>query len=904
MIGMKKFRQSISLILAAMMIFAYPGMAFAEGQGDTDAPGNEGVPAAGSVDLSDMTEENAAADELLVLAAKGTSKRELSGIADVAGASLDNVGTLNDGTKLAKVSFDDPGDAQQIADELIADDKVLIVQPNYKYKLCTEEEQSEEGSEAGAGEAAAADTYSGETEKNKETVPAEASLSADGIKTGSVVSIKEGVGKNYTDRQWYLGEESEGSTKAADAWKLLEKGDMDDAVTVAVLDSGVKTDHSDLTGNIILDKCTTFNYGKQYRFGSLTEPSVLEADPDGTDDNFGHGTHVCGLIAASTGDNFGIDGISDNRAKLVVIDVVSSDASPYDYDILTEDMILAIDYAAGSEVNADVINISIGGNYRDYLLEHSLKNADDRGVLCVCAAGNEATDLRESPGDAPAVISVMAHNSNGDMAVFSNYGTEKDVSAPGDSIFSTYNVRAEDYDYYCYLQGTSMAAPLVSGLAALIKSEDNNLNARELKNYIYTSSGTGTYDSFGFGKINAVNAINNVHGNAVPEDIVLNRSGASLCPGETTNLEYAVYPGKASRYADEVTFASSDPSVARVDEDGCITAVSAGDAVITASCRGVKKSCSVNVSGLSYKPVYSLPYPAQGEFTSSDHMLTLERDNGSGGTELYEVIVDGYKVSLKGGTPASISVTCYNALPSVRIYDPSGREISINQSPSGSGSKLNGSFTPERDGVYYIQVMGELDGVVSSNSVVYSLSISGTTTPYSINETQISDVSDMTYTGNAIVQNITVTHEGNVLTAGKDYSVSYSDNVHVGTAAVTITGMGSFAGSVSKSFRILPKGAKIKRPRRSRRSVTVRWKRQTAKMPSSRVTGYQVQVSADPTFSSGVKTSSVRGYKKTSRRISKLKRKTRYYVKVRTYMVRGGKRYYSGWSAVRSVKTR
>lgn len=110
------------------------------------------------------------------------------------------------------------------------------------------------------------------------------------------------------------------------------------------------------------------------------------------------------------------------------------------------------------------------------------------------------------------------------------------------------------------------------------------------------------------------------------------------------------------------------------------------------------------------------------------------------------------------------------------------------------------------------------------------------------------------------------------------------------------------AGSETKTltFNILPKKATIKTPSKGKNYVTVKWKKQSAKMSKSRITGYQVQLATDSKFTKGVKTYKVKGYKKTSKKIKSLKRKTKYYVRVRTYL--GS--YYSGWSSVKSTKTK
>jgi hypothetical protein len=106
------------------------------------------------------------------------------------------------------------------------------------------------------------------------------------------------------------------------------------------------------------------------------------------------------------------------------------------------------------------------------------------------------------------------------------------------------------------------------------------------------------------------------------------------------------------------------------------------------------------------------------------------------------------------------------------------------------------------------------------------------------------------------------------------------------------------------TYSINPKGTSLKTPKKAKKAITVKWKKQTAKMPKSRITGYQIQLATDSKFTRDVKTVNVKGYKKVSRKVKKLKSKTQYYVKVRTYMTTGGATYYSGWSNVKTVKTK
>ena len=117
----------------------------------------------------------------------------------------------------------------------------------------------------------------------------------------------------------------------------------------------------------------------------------------------------------------------------------------------------------------------------------------------------------------------------------------------------------------------------------------------------------------------------------------------------------------------------------------------------------------------------------------------------------------------------------------------------------------------------------------------------------------------------------------------------------VGRYAVTVTLKGAYRGSASTRFSIVPKGTKIAKLTRNKRTITVKWKKQGTKMAKRRVTGYEIQVASNKTFSKGAKTTKASGYKKTVKKVKLASAKKRY-VRIRTYMNVGGKKYCSPWS--------
>lgn len=204
-----------------------------------------------------------------------------------------------------------------------------------------------------------------------------------------------------------------------------------------------------------------------------------------------HGTHVAGIIGAARANGLGIDGIADN-VRIMMLRAVP-DGDEHDKDIA-----LAIRYAVDN--GAQVINMSFGKGLspQKQWVDDAVKYAESKGVLLVHAAGNESSNIDTTWNfPAPVYKNGMMRATNwitvgasgdptngGLLAYFSNYGKQEvDVFAPGVAIYSTVPVNT-----YRNLQGTSMAAPVVSGVAALLMSYFPNLTAQQVKTIIEQSA--------------------------------------------------------------------------------------------------------------------------------------------------------------------------------------------------------------------------------------------------------------------------------------------------------------------------------------------------------------------------------------------------------------------------------
>ena len=173
------------------------------------------------------------------------------------------------------------------------------------------------------------------------------------------------------------------------------------------------------------------------------------------------------------------------------------------------------------------------------------------------------------------------------------------------------------------------------------------------------------------------------------------------------------------------------------------------------------------------------------------------------------------------------------------------------------------------------------------------------TSKISIAKATVTGITDKEYTGKPISQIPVVKIGKTALKSGTNYSVSYKNNTNIGTATVTISGKGNYTGTLKKTFKIIPKSTTVSKLTGAKKKITIKWKKQT-----KQTTGYQIQYSIDKNFKSGVKAKKVKGAKKTSVSISKLKAKTTYYVRIRTYRKVGGKTYYSSWSKAKKTKTK
>lgn len=311
-----------------------------------------------------------------------------------------------------------------------------------------------------------------------------------------------------------------------DAWDTTIGSD---SVIVAVVDTGVLLNHPDLSVKLI----------EGYDF--ISERSIsndgdgIDNDPDdpGDEDNSDgsgsfHGTHIAGIIAAETGNHTGIAGVGWSTVIMPIRVLGIGGGTTYD-------VLQGVRYAAGldndsdtyPDTPADIINLSLGGDTYSETEEAVYAEARKAGAIIIAAAGNNADSDDYYPASYEGVVSVSAVDINGDLASYSSYGSNVDVAAPGgdygdlngdgypDYILSACGDDSSGnviYDY-AFMAGTSVAAPHVAGIAALMKAVRPNMTPDEFDQYLTNMDITedagddGRDNKYGYGIIDAYRAV-------------------------------------------------------------------------------------------------------------------------------------------------------------------------------------------------------------------------------------------------------------------------------------------------------------------------------------------------------------------------------------------------------------
>ena len=292
------------------------------------------------------------------------------------------------------------------------------------------------------------------------------------------------------NEQWALANSGQrGGKEGADisatmAWATTT-GSED--VVVAVLDTGVDYMHEDLAPNMWTRPDTMDPY-QDSELGTIDDISgfnAIDNESDPMDDN-GHGTHCAGIIGAEGENDIGIAGVNW-KVQIMPLKFMNAGGSG-----TTKDAIEAINYAINRKkagVNVRIISASWGSTQKSRALEDVIRKAYESDILFVAAAGNSSVNNDRTPHypssyNVPNVVSVAALDRNDQLASFSNYGVKSvALGAPGVDILSTWLGNA-----YEEKSGTSMATPVVSGVAALIVAQHPRMSVDDLRKKLLAST--------------------------------------------------------------------------------------------------------------------------------------------------------------------------------------------------------------------------------------------------------------------------------------------------------------------------------------------------------------------------------------------------------------------------------
>jgi type VII secretion-associated serine protease mycosin len=292
------------------------------------------------------------------------------------------------------------------------------------------------------------------------------------------------------------------------AWDL-SRGSASQVIAVA--DTGVDGSHPDLQGVTVEG------------YNAIT--GTVVAAGTNTDDN-GHGTMVAGIAAANTDNGIGIAGAAWT-GRVMPVKVLGPGGGGYDSDIAA-----GITWAA--DHGATIVNLSLGGPADSTVLHDAIKYATDRGAVVVVAAGNSGTDRPLYPAAYPEVLAVGATDKNGSLTFFSSSGDHIDVAAPGFDIVST----SLDQQYIVG-DGTSFAAPIVSGVAALVRTVYPSWTPAQVMDRLRSTARDagprGIDPYYGYGVLDAYAAVGGTRGAEFPPR-VLGASEPNDVPARATVL--------------------------------------------------------------------------------------------------------------------------------------------------------------------------------------------------------------------------------------------------------------------------------------------------------------------------------------------------------------------------------
>ena len=484
---------------------------------------------------------------------------------------------------------------------------------------------------------------------------------------------------------------------AASAW---DQNTGSTSIIVADIDTGVDRNHPDIAANMWVNSGETPNNGIDDDGNGYIDDYYgwdwVNNDGDPMDDH-GHGTHVAGTIAAVGNNATGVVGVNWT-SKIMALKFLSASGSGS-----LSNGIAALRYAA--DMGAKISSNSWGCACNSAAMDDAVKYEHDRGMVMVAAAGNNNGDtLDHSPSSADRAIAVAATDYLDRKASFSNWGERVDVAAPGVNILSlkaavspmcsaskTVGTR------YCRVSGTSMAAPHVSGLAALLWANNSSLTNEEIRQIIRAGSddlgSVGKDRDFGYGRINA-NGSMSLTGSRYMRPIITTPSSRTTISGSSYNVLGGVAGPRFVSYKLEVGLGRNPSSWTTVKDSttqvssGVLatvdtTALADGDYIfrVTATDTNSKKyqfqvhDIKIDNVRDTEPPTVSITAPSNGATVSGYTYIVASATDNEGVAKVY-FYVDGVLKRIDSSSPYRYfwnSKTVSNGSHTLmaRAYDPS-----------------------------------------------------------------------------------------------------------------------------------------------------------------------------------------------------------------------------------------
>lgn len=471
----------LAAILAVGIAFPAPALAFADDAADANkSAGESAVDTTAISEGATQANDSALFDELVegvdyrgllvtldedskinLLSEDGGESELAQGLAD-AGLAVTNQIESADGSTLAVADVADDMRASEAVAAAQEVPGVVSVQPNFVYRLVDEVP-------AGALDESAA-SIADEQVEGDEGISAQAL----GMPNDDYVYTRD---PNEPYNQYWLY-----TTRITRAWNLVH---ADNTVTVATLDTGVDFDHADLEDNLLMD----------YAWDAYSSKPLSASVPNG--DRIGHGTMVAGIISARANNGIGLAGASFN-ATILPVKVFNDTGAP---EATTASVLsgykYVVDLATSKTVpNLRVINASFGSYnthsssgycLKDEALRKAIVSAKNAGIVTVCSGGNGKDGKPRTdniyPADFDECVAVTALNTDNTNCYWSDYNKKKNISAPGLLVTTT-----DATGGYSKASGTSMAAPIVSGVFALLFAAEPVATVDDACNAVYATA--------------------------------------------------------------------------------------------------------------------------------------------------------------------------------------------------------------------------------------------------------------------------------------------------------------------------------------------------------------------------------------------------------------------------------